>query len=58
MTDKYIMTDKQWHEINDALLAAISICAVHVPDMRDKMIHASCCMDEIIDANDEEDDDE
>lgn len=50
--DKFLITEKQWRQVNDALLAAISICAVHVPNMQDTMLKASFVMDDIIDADD------
>lgn len=58
MTEKYLITEKQWSQVNEALLAAISICAVHVPEMQDKMLKASFVMDDIIDADEALDDDE
>lgn len=56
--ETYAITDAQWHEVNDALLAAIAICALHVPDMRDRMIKASIVMDDIVDASEPDEDDD
>lgn len=50
----YTITDTQWGIINSALLAAISICSIHVPDMRDRMLHASLLMDEIVNGPDDD----
>ena len=50
--DTYEINDDQWHVVNSALLAAIAICSVHVPEMRDTMLKASYVMDDIIDASD------
>lgn len=55
--DTYVINDDQWHLVNDALLAAISICALHVPEMRDRMIKASIIMDDIIDASEPDEED-
>ena len=56
--DTYTINDGQWHIVNDALLAAIAICAQYVPDLRDRMIKASIVMDDIIDASETDEDDE
>lgn len=51
--ETFQINEDQWREVNTALLVAISICGVHMPEMRDQMIKASIVMDDIIDASEE-----
>lgn len=56
MTDTYTITDEQWQQINNALLAAIGITSVHAKECHQQMLDASNLMDEIVNGPDDAED--
>lgn len=57
MSNTYTITDEQWQQINNALLAAIGITSVHAKECHQQMLDASNLMDDIVNGIDDEEDD-